>query len=127
MQLPMRGSYARRSTELKRDELRERAHTDRPCGDFFVLSPATQGGAPAAPAGPLYSIRRKQCGCRASSLWAMQMREVVMAARRAGLIQGGLRTGSKGVQSDDTGHPPPVGNPTAAQETSGAASPGIPE
>jgi len=81
-----RGSYARR-TEIKRDDVRARMPTDRPCGDFF-LSPIANN----EPRGPFVSLKAAPSK---SSLWAMQMRAIVMEGRRKGLIRDAEPAGDK--------------------------------
>jgi len=74
-----RGSYARRTTETKRDDLRARALSDRPCIDFYESHIPDD-----SPHGPFVS--RKEPPSK-SSLWALRMRAIVMEGRRKGLIK----------------------------------------
>ena len=84
-----RGSYARRTTETKRDDLRARALSDRPCGDFYESHIVDE-----EPHGPFVS--RKEPPSK-SSLWALRMRAIVMEGRRKGLIK------EAGAEGDDGG------------------------
>jgi hypothetical protein len=76
-----RGSYARRRTEVKRDESRHRRTGDDIADEYSSAAGCDDDEYERGP------FLRKEQPANNSSLWAMRMREIVMEGRRKGLIR----------------------------------------